>query len=70
MSFPVWDATKNLKSRPDTRRIPVIGVTAHAMAGNGEKAKATGCAHYDTKPIDLKRLFEKIEALLPKEVDA
>lgn len=70
MSLPVmngWDATKDLKSRPGTRSIPVIGLTAHAMAGDLEKAIAAGCDDYATKPIDLSRLVTKIEALLPKK---
>lgn len=70
MSLPVmngWDATKDLKTRPDTRSIPVIGLTAHAMAGDFEKAIAAGCDDYDTKPIDLRRLLAKIEALLSKK---
>jgi CheY-like chemotaxis protein len=73
MSLPVmtgWDATRDLKSRPQTRRIPVIGLSAHAMAGDGEKAIAAGCDAYDTKPINLLRLLEKIEALLPKKLNA
>jgi len=71
MSIPVmngWDATLDLKSRPGTRSIPVIGLTAHAMEGDLEKAMAAGCDDYDTKPIDLKRLLQKIEALLPSKL--
>ena len=71
MSLPVmngWDATLDLKSRPGTRSIPVIGLTAHAMEGDLEKAMAAGCDDYDTKPIDLKRLLQKIEALLPSKL--
>ena len=63
-----WDAAKILKSRAETRCIPVIGLTAHAMTGDCEKAIAAGCDDYDTKPIDLVRLLEKIEALLPKKL--
>jgi len=73
MSLPVmngWDATKTLKSRTETRCIPVIGLTAHAMAGDCEKAIAAGCDDYDTKPIDLVRLLNKIEALTPKKLSA
>jgi CheY-like chemotaxis protein len=67
MSLPVmdgWDATRKIKSSPKTRSIPVIALTAHAMSGDREKAIEAGCNDYDTKPIDLKRLLEKIEALL------
>jgi CheY-like chemotaxis protein len=73
MSLPVvngWDATKDLKSRSGTRSIPVIGLTAHAMAGDLEKAMAAGCDDYDTKPIDFKRLLAKIDALLQKKSSA
>jgi CheY-like chemotaxis protein len=67
MSLPVmdgWEATKRIKSRPETKSIPVIALTAHAMAGDREKALEAGCDDYDTKPIDLERLLEKIEVLL------
>jgi len=73
MSLPVmngWDATKALKDKAETRAIPVIGLTAHAMAGDRDKAIAAGCDDYDTKPIDLVRLLEKIEALLPAKLSA
>jgi two-component system, cell cycle response regulator DivK len=72
MSLPVmngWDATKYLKNQPQTSCIPIIGLSAHAMAGDGEKAMAAGCDAYDTKPIDLLRLLEKVEALLPKKLE-
>ena len=59
-----WDATRQLKAMPETRRIPVIALTAHAMSGDREKALAAGCDDFDTKPIELPRLIEKIEALL------
>ena len=59
-----WEATRQLKAEPETRGIPVIALTAHAMAGDREKALAAGCDDYDTKPVDLARLLEKIEALL------
>jgi CheY-like chemotaxis protein len=67
MSLPVmdgWEATRRLKGDATTRAIPVIGLTAHAMTGDRDKALAAGCDDYDTKPIDLPRLLEKIEALL------
>jgi CheY-like chemotaxis protein len=67
MSLPVvdgWEATRQLKSAPETQSIPVIALTAHAMAGDREKAVAAGCNDYDIKPIELPRLLEKIEALL------
>jgi two-component system, cell cycle response regulator DivK len=59
-----WEATRRLKAAPDTRAIPVIALTAHAMAGDREKAIAAGCDDFDTKPIDLGRLLEKIDELL------
>jgi CheY-like chemotaxis protein len=59
-----WDATRQLKADPATRAIPVIALTAHAMAGDREKALAAGCDDFDIKPIDLDRLLGKIEALL------
>ena len=67
MSLPVldgWEATRQLKTAPETQAIPVIALTAHAMAGDREKAVEAGCNDYDTKPIELPRLLEKIEALL------
>jgi two-component system, cell cycle response regulator DivK len=67
MSLPVidgWEATRRLKAEPNTRRIPVIGLTAHAMAGDREKVIDAGCDDYDTKPVELPRLLQKIEALL------
>ena len=67
MSLPVvdgWEATRRLKAEPLTREIPVIGLTAHAMAGDREKVLEAGCDDYDTKPVELPRLLQKIEALL------
>ena len=67
MSLPVidgWEATRRIKSAAATARIPIIALTAHAMAGDREKAMAAGCDDYDTKPIELPRLLGKIEALL------
>ena len=66
MSLPVmdgWEATKKLKSNSDTSKIPIIALTAHAMAQDKEKALAAGCDEYDTKPIDLDRLLSKISSL-------
>lgn len=71
MSLPVvdgWEATRQLKTAPETQAIPVIALTAHAMAGDREKAVEAGCNDYDTKPIELPRLLEKIEALLGGKV--
>jgi two-component system, cell cycle response regulator DivK len=59
-----WEATRQLKAASETSAIPVIALTAHAMAGDREKAIAAGCDDFDTKPIDLARLLDKIEALL------
>ena len=59
-----WEATRRIKTAPETRAIPVIALTAHAMAGDREKAIAAGCDDFDTKPVDLERLLGKIEALL------
>ncbi|MEL6139805.1 MAG: response regulator, partial [Cyanobacteria bacterium J06628_6] len=67
MSLPVmdgWEATRNLKANPDTQQIPVIALTAHAMASDREKAMAAGCDEYDTKPIDWSRLMGKVDALI------
>jgi CheY-like chemotaxis protein len=67
MSLPVmdgWDATRHLKAQPNTQAIPVIALTAHAMASDREKAMEAGCDDYDTKPVELPRLLEKIERLL------
>lgn len=59
-----WEATRQLKAAEETRAIPVLALTAHAMAGDREKALEVGCDDFDTKPVDLPRLLGKIEALL------
>jgi two-component system, cell cycle response regulator DivK len=67
MSLPVmdgWEATRQLKASPETKAIPIIALTAHAMSGDREKAMEAGCDDYDTKPIELPRLLAKMEALL------
>jgi two-component system cell cycle response regulator DivK len=67
MSLPVldgWEATRRLKAAPDTRRIPIIGLTAHAMATDRDKCLEAGCDDYDTKPVELGRLLDKIQRLL------
>ena len=69
MSLPVvdgWEATRRIKSEAETRGIPVIALTAHAMAGDEEKARSAGCDDFDTKPVELPRLLTKIEALLQR----
>ncbi|MBI2466908.1 MAG: response regulator [Candidatus Rokubacteria bacterium] len=70
MSLPVldgWEAARQLKASPATRSIPIIALTAHAMAGDREKALEAGCDDFDTKPVELPRLLEKIEALLARQ---
>jgi CheY-like chemotaxis protein len=59
-----WEASRRLKSDPATRDIPIIALTAHAMAGSREKALAAGCDEFDTKPVDFDRLLQKIDRLL------
>ena len=62
-----WEATRRLKAAPATRDIPIIALSAHAMAGDREKALATGCDDFDTKPIEFDRLLAKIEQALATE---
>jgi CheY-like chemotaxis protein len=67
LSMPVidgWEASRTLKDSEETSSIPIIALSAHAMAGEREKALAAGCDEFDTKPIDFARLLEKMEALL------
>ena len=67
MSLPVmdgWEATRRVRSDDRTARIPIIGLTAHAMAGDRERCLEAGCSEYDTKPIEFARLILKIEAVL------
>jgi len=68
LSLPVldgWEAARRIKAAPETSRIPIIALTAHAMAGDHEKALAAGCDDFDTKPVELQRLLSKIRALAP-----
>ena len=67
LSLPIidgWEATRQIKADAATKQIPVIALTAHAMAGDEQKALEVGCDDYDTKPVDLKRLLGKIENFL------
>ena len=67
LNLPVidgWEATRRLKADPATQKIPVIALTAHAMQGDAQKALAVGCDDYDTKPVNFKRLLEKIEHVI------
>jgi len=69
MSLPIkdgWEATAELKSDVVMQKIPVIGLSAHAMSGDRDRAMQAGCDDYDTKPVELDRLLAKIEALIPK----
>jgi CheY-like chemotaxis protein len=68
LSLPVldgWEATRRIKTASETRNIPVIALTAHAMSGDEEKARAAGCDDFDTKPVEIDRLLAKIRALVP-----
>ena len=68
MSLPEidgWEATRQLRALPETQAVPIIALTAHAMAGDRDKALEAGCNDYDTKPIELDRLLGKMAALLP-----
>lgn len=73
MGLPVldgWDATRQLKSMPDTRTIAIIALSAHALVDDKHKALEAGCNDFDTKPIDFKRLLGKIEALLARRTES
>ena len=61
-----WEASRQLKSNPQTRHIPIIALTAHAMSGSREKALAAGCDEFDTKPVDFDRLLGKINSVLAR----
>jgi len=70
MSLPImdgWEIARRLKANDDTKQIPIIALTAHAMAGDREKSLEAGCDDYDTKPVDFKRLRGKIDAILGGE---
>jgi CheY-like chemotaxis protein len=59
-----WEAARRLKSKAETRKIPIIGLSAHALAGEREKALAAGCEEFDTKPVEFDRLLLKVRRLL------
>ena len=65
-----WEATRRIKAQAETRHIPIIALSAHAMTGDREKALEAGCDDYDTKPVDFARLRGKIDALLARKSDA
>jgi two-component system cell cycle response regulator DivK len=70
MSLPImdgWEATRQIKAQEETKRIPVIALTAHALIEDLKSTLAAGCDDYDSKPIDFKRLLDKIQKYLPKE---
>jgi CheY-like chemotaxis protein len=69
LSLPVidgWEATRRIKAASETRHIPVIALTAHAMSGDREKALAAGCDDFDTKPVDWPRLLGKIQSFVER----
>ncbi|HIK18048.1 MAG TPA: response regulator [Leptolyngbyaceae cyanobacterium M33_DOE_097] len=72
MSLPImdgWEATRRLKAQPETQTIPIIALTAHAMAGDRERCLEAGCDDYDTKPVEFPRLMSKIQTLLGQEIN-
>lgn len=67
MSLPIidgWEATRRVKTHPETAHIPIVALTAHALEGERQKALDAGCDDYDTKPVELERLLQKIKALI------
>jgi CheY-like chemotaxis protein len=71
MSLPVmdgWEATRRLKADPELRHIPIIALTAHAIAGDRERCLAAGCDEYESKPVKFPRLLEKIQLMLGIEL--
>ena len=71
MNMPVldgWQAARTIKANEETRNLPIIGLTAHAMSGDREKALSAGCVDYHTKPVDFARLMAQIEAALKEDV--
>lgn len=69
MGLPVldgWEATRQVRADPATAHVPIIALTAHAMSSDEQKAKEAGCDDFDTKPVELPRLLEKINALLSR----
>jgi two-component system, cell cycle response regulator DivK len=73
MHLPIldgWEATRRIKTAPETRAIPIIALTADAMSGDREKAVEAGCEDYDTKPVDLNRLLLKIAFLLQRRTSS
>jgi len=70
LNIPVvdgWESTRRLKAAPETRHIPIIALSAHAMSGDRDRALAAGCDDYDTKPVELSRLLQKIVTALVNE---
>lgn len=71
MNMPVldgWQATRIIRTNPDTENLPIVGLTAHALAGDREKALQAGCADYHTKPVDFPQLLKQIEVLIKKSM--
>jgi two-component system, cell cycle response regulator DivK len=65
-----WEATRQVKNDPATQHIPIIGLSAHALSGDRERALAAGCSDYHTKPVELPQLVEQIEAALKQRVES